>query len=273
MLQNIITSTKSFAATMLADIDGTVSTPGHADNSSASVTMNSLEISRLTKKEHKHVIRDINTMLSHIGDGPKMDQAHITKDSRGYISQILLSSLLTQTLVTGYSVPLRYRVLQRLNELEAEDAKPTTFEDLLLAYTEQMTKMNKKISEDAEKVRFYDEMTGTENLFNPCAAGKLFGIGRNNYLQLLRDHNVLMSRPNRINMPYQQYIDAGLFEVKLGDYRDRKTGKIEAKAHPMLTGKGVIWFEKFMNQNIQATLQLDPPDRNQFAVSGPKHHH
>ncbi|MHC8337578.1 phage antirepressor KilAC domain-containing protein [Pseudomonas sp. HLT2-19-2] len=218
----------------------------YSGDTATPITMSSLEIAKLTGKEHKHVIRDIKTMLLEVGDGPILDHVHKVKDARGYTSEIKLPGILTQTLITGYSIPLRYRVLQRLNELEVEAAKPVTFGHLLLDYT---ARLEQKISEDADKVEFYETMTGTENLFNPVTASKLFGTGRTSYLQYLRDHKILMSRPNRINMPYQKYMDAGLFEVKLGDYENSKTGEAEAKAHPMLTGKGVIWLKQFIDQN------------------------
>jgi phage antirepressor YoqD-like protein len=218
----------------------------YSGDTATPITMSSLEIAKLTGKEHKHVIRDIKAMLLEVGDDPILDHVHKVKDARGYTSEIKLPRILTQTLITGYSIPLRYRVLQRLNELEVEAAKPVTFGHLLLDYTERL---EQKISEDGDKVEFYDNMTGTEDLFNPITASKLFDTGRTSYLQYLRGHKILMSRPHRINMPYQKYLEAGLFEVKLGDYKNPKTGEIEAKAHPMLTGKGVIWLKQFIDQN------------------------
>lgn len=223
--------------------EGSVDYFGHT---ATPITMGSMEIAKLTGKEHKHVIRDIKAMLPEVGDDPVLDHVHEVRDARGYTSEIKLPRILTHTLITGYSTSLRYRVLQRLNELEVEAAKPVTVGHFLLDYT---GRLEQKISEDAEKVEFYDNLTDAKDLFNPITASKIFGTGRTSYLQYLRDHKILMSRPHRINMPYQKYMEAGFFEVKLGDYKNLKTGEIEAKAHPMLTGKGVIWLKQFIDQN------------------------
>lgn len=50
------------------------------------MTMSSKEISRLTGKYRKHVIRDIRTMLADLdsADGPKMDHLKIESDTCDY---------------------------------------------------------------------------------------------------------------------------------------------------------------------------------------------
>ena len=102
--------------------------------------MSSLEITELTGKEHKHVIRDIRTMLDelekdgpnldHEKDGPDLDHLpdgpelnHLQgyredKDERGYTACFYLNKELTYTLLTGYSVTLRNKVVKRWMALE-----------------------------------------------------------------------------------------------------------------------------------------------------------
>jgi phage regulator Rha-like protein len=82
------------------------------------LTMSSREIADLTGKRHDHVIRDIRKMLSDLGEtspqiwgkvqtgaGRPMDVASLPKD-------------LTLTLVAGYDVKLRKRIIDRWLELE-----------------------------------------------------------------------------------------------------------------------------------------------------------
>lgn len=87
-------------------------------NSSAA-TMSSREIAVLCEKEHTHVLRDIRAML---------DQLEITessfgssyKDSTGRkLPCFNLPKDLTLTLVSGYNVVLRKRIIDRMTELEA----------------------------------------------------------------------------------------------------------------------------------------------------------
>ncbi|HBN9749858.1 Rha family transcriptional regulator [Pseudomonas aeruginosa] len=89
------------------------------------VTMTSREIAELTGKQHKHVIRDIREMLDALEkDGPVLGHVREEKDSRGYTENFHLDRELTETLVTGYSIPLRHKVIRRLHELEEQVAQP-----------------------------------------------------------------------------------------------------------------------------------------------------
>ncbi|WP_213152649.1 Rha family transcriptional regulator [Pseudomonas aeruginosa] len=89
------------------------------------VTMTSREIAELTGKQHKHVIRDIREMLDALEkDGPVLGHVREDKDSRGYTENFHLDRELTETLVTGYSIPLRHKVIRRLHQLEEQVAQP-----------------------------------------------------------------------------------------------------------------------------------------------------
>ncbi len=83
-----------------------------------SMTMSSLEIAELTGKQPSNVGRDIRKMLTDLGDDSKLNHVHEEKDARGYTKAYHLDRELTQTLITGYSAPLRLKVIRRLNELE-----------------------------------------------------------------------------------------------------------------------------------------------------------
>lgn len=93
------------------------------------VTMSSRDIAELTGKLHKNVIRDIREMLEALKkDGSDLIHVRETLDARGYTTAFHLDRELTETLITGYSIPLRHRVINRLHELESrlrelEDAK------------------------------------------------------------------------------------------------------------------------------------------------------
>ncbi|TCL26804.1 phage regulator Rha-like protein [Azotobacter chroococcum] len=83
------------------------------------VTMSSREIAKLTGKEHKNVLRDIREMLDALEkDGSDLSHVGEDKDARGYTKQFHLDRELTETLVTGYSIPLRHKVIRRIHELE-----------------------------------------------------------------------------------------------------------------------------------------------------------
>jgi anti-repressor protein len=59
------------------------------------------------------------------------------------------------------------------------------------------------------KAQMHDLFLAADNAQDMGTVAKAVGIGRNKLFQLLRERNILMSN----NLPYQQYIDRGYFEV------------------------------------------------------------
>ena len=96
-----------------------------AQQDKAPLTMSSREIAELTGKQHKDVIRDIRVMLDALQkDGAELRHVREDKDARGYTAMFHLNRELTDTLLTGYSIPLRRKVIARWHELEAKVAQP-----------------------------------------------------------------------------------------------------------------------------------------------------
>lgn len=87
------------------------------------LTMSSREIAELTGKQHQHVRHDIEAMLSAL----ELDASsfgHVYRDSKNRAqSEFLLPKDLTLTLVAGYNVKLRKKIIDRWIELE-EGVKP-----------------------------------------------------------------------------------------------------------------------------------------------------
>lgn len=83
------------------------------------LTMSSRDIAELTGKEHKHVLRDCLTMFEELGLDPVGYAQSWTHPQNGQLyTEYLLPKDLVETLITGYSIKLRYQVIQRLHELE-----------------------------------------------------------------------------------------------------------------------------------------------------------
>lgn len=83
-------------------------------------TMSSREIAELCDKQHDNVLRDTRKMLQDIGiDGLKFEGMY--RDAYGREKNCFnLPKDLTVTLITGYRVDLRYKVIKRLEELETQ---------------------------------------------------------------------------------------------------------------------------------------------------------
>lgn len=86
--------------------------------------MSSQKIAALTGKDHKNVKRDIERMLVELGvDALRFERIYKNSMNRDQ-TEYVLDRELTETLLTGYSAPLRRTVNQRWRELESSVAAP-----------------------------------------------------------------------------------------------------------------------------------------------------
>ncbi|MDI3356885.1 Rha family transcriptional regulator [Pseudomonas sp. UYIF39] len=144
------------------------------------LTMSSVEIHKLTGKQHAHVMRDIEKMLEDLNEGgaSRFGASYFSEQNKS-LPCFKLPRRETDILLTGYSVPLRAKVIDRWRELEAEVAKPqfvvpTTFaaalrlagelEEQRLVLTHQVEVQGVKIAEDAPKVEVYHKIADSRGL-------------------------------------------------------------------------------------------------------------
>lgn len=172
--------------------------------STAAQTMSSREIAELTGKEHKNVIRDIRAMLDALrDDGSELSHVREDQDARGYTSAFHLDRELTETLLTGYSVPLRRKVIARWHELEAKAVAPSAPAQLSrlqlieiamqaeterLALEEKAIKLEEKITEQAPKVEALERFSGNDGRHNTRNASKLLGVPEKKVIAWLLTH-------------------------------------------------------------------------------------
>lgn len=110
-----------------------------------------------------------------------------------------------------------------------------------------------KIEADAPKVLFADAVVGSKST---CLIGELakiisqngYPIGQNRLFQWLRDNSYLGKHGERYNIPNQQYVEMGLFELKKG-VRSGNDGVMKVTMTTKVTGKGQQYFiNKFLNR-------------------------
>lgn len=109
-----------------------------------------------------------------------------------------------------------------------------------------------KIKEDAPLVGFANALLTAKT---SCLIGELakiisqngYPIGQNRLFEWLRDNGYLGKHGERRNIPNQQYVEMGLFEIKKG-VRSGNDGVLYETKTPKITVKGQQYFiNKFLN--------------------------
>lgn len=247
--------------------------------------MSTRVISELTARDHKNVLRDTRIQLLMLLAGDTMRSLHkqiggvneplsrfvgdnnlryfeiyvagsdlsheqnqgfsVIKDERGYMVEILLSKEHTITLLTGYDVEARHKVVKRWQELEQQQSfvVPQTFGEALRLAADQQDQIAQQRAElalAAPKVEFVDRYvqanTGSKGFRQVC---KLLGAKENEFRAFLKETGV-MYMLGREWTPYGHHIDAGRFETKAGvaEHGDNSHAYNQA----MFTAKGVSWI-------------------------------
>ena len=117
--------------------------------------MSSRDIADLTNKEHKNVVRDIESMLNQL-KLDKLNFEHIYKDTMNREQrEYLLNKDLTLTLISGYSIPLRHKIIQRWQQIESQIKELTQTEILVIASQRllEIERQNQQIEKELNEVK------------------------------------------------------------------------------------------------------------------------
>lgn len=132
--------------------------------------------------------------------------------------------------------------------------------DLLIAIATQLkeektknTELQQKIEADKPKTIFADAVaTSTTSILVGDLAKLIcqngYTIGQKRLFEWLRKNGYLIKSGCSYNMPKQQYVEQGLFEVKESTWQN-PDGSIRVNKTTKVTGKGQIYFvNKFLNE-------------------------
>lgn len=123
---------------------------------------------------------------------------------------------------------------------------------MVIAAEEENQRLQIEAKENEHKVLFTNAVIGSAS---SCLIGELakvisqngHTIGQNRLFDWLRDNGYLGKNGERRNVPNQQYIEQGLFELKKG-VRTGIDGVIHTTLTTKVTGKGQVYFvSKFMS--------------------------
>lgn len=115
----------------------------------------------------------------------------------------------------------------------------------------RLAEQSAQMEEDAPKVAFANAVIASKS---SCLIGELAklitqngkAIGQNRLFVWMRSHGYLGTRGEQYNIPHQQYIEQGLFELKKG-VRSGSDGVMKTTITPKVTAKGQQYFiNKFL---------------------------
>ncbi|EFH7974178.1 phage regulatory protein/antirepressor Ant [Escherichia coli] len=208
---------------------------------SAFPSMSSLEIAELCDKRHDNVMADIRNMLNQLSiSSPEFSGDY--RDDRGRSYPLFhLPKDLCLTLVSGYSVVLRKRIIDRWLELEngPQVSVPQSLpEALRLAadLAEQKERLTQELAAAAPKVEFVDRYVDASGSMSFRQVAKLLKAKEPEFRAFLLD-NKIMYRLGGGLTPYSHHTDAGRFEVKTGTAAVSNHAFSQAR----FTAKGVQW--------------------------------
>jgi anti-repressor protein len=218
------------------------------------LTMSSREIAELTNKEHRNVKRDIKNMLEQLNISVlSFEQTYKDVQNKQQI-EYLLPKKYIECLLTGYSIPLRMKVIDRMHELEEivnqQPLKLPTSKELALMVIqaeEEKEKLQLEVDYLKPKAEFHDMAVDIHGAVSVGQAAKTLGTGRNRLLQLMRQSKWI----NRRNEPYQDKIEQGLLDVKLSNWEHPEKG-IQEVITTLVTGKGITKLTKMLSTKLVA---------------------
>ena len=199
-------------------------------------TMSSREIAQLCEKEHFNVKRDCEVMFKGLQlDALKFEGIYFDSLNRQQ-TEYLLDEELTMTLVTGYNIVLRNRVIKRWKELENRELSKMEILQMALESEQQKLVLQTQLELQAPKVAFVDkyvESTGNKT-FRQVA--KLLQIKEPTFREFLKK-NKIMYQLNGEWAAYSNHTDAGRFYVKTG-----VSNSGHAFNQVLFTPKGIEWI-------------------------------
>lgn len=205
-------------------------------------TMSTRVIAELCEKEHFNVKRDCEVMFKGLQlDALKFEGIYFDSMNRQQ-TEYLLDEELTMTLVTGYNIVLRNRVIKRWKELESQLSQPS------YAIDDPIERAKKWIEEEkqkqavihqleiaAPKVAFVDKYVAGNGNKTFRQVAKLLQIKEYKFREFL-ESNRIMYKLNGEWTAYQNHVDAKRFHVKTG-----VSDSGHAFNHALFTPKGVEW--------------------------------
>ena len=219
--------------------------------------MTSLEISEITGKRHDQILRDIRDEIE------KLEKQGIGAEHIFVLGEYLdknnqkrpmfnLTKEGVLQLAARYDAVVRFKLIEK-----ATKPREYTQKELLLMQLKSIEKIEKlqlenkqqaqQLIEQAPKVEFYNDVTGSETTAEIGTVAKILGfknVGRNILFDILRKQGILKAD----NIPYQRYVDNGYFRVIESKWNDYVTGDVKISFKTVVYQKGIEYIAKMLKE-------------------------
>ncbi|QOF81948.1 phage regulatory protein/antirepressor Ant [Variovorax sp. 38R] len=221
--------------------------------------MSSREIADLTGRDHDNVRRDIKNMAEQLS---LSFEEKVEPSTGGRPSRIfLLPKRETLILVSGYSVELRARIIDRWQELEAGAPPALNMRDprQLVTAALQLIEVNqelqatidqqqRKIDDDAPKVDGFERIARSDGSLCITDAAKTLQVQPRSLTQLLQEKGWIYRRPMGSGwLAYQDRIQSGHMEHKVTT-GEKSDGREWSNTQARITPKGLAKLAEIVRQ-------------------------
>jgi Rha family phage regulatory protein len=241
-----------------------------ATMNTAPVSMTSREIAELTGKRHDNVLLDIKAMLVELGfHSPEFSGQY--KDATGRtLPMFKLPKRETLILVSGYSVPMRAKIIDRVAELEAQASQPTIqlpdFSNPAAAARAWANAVEQKqvlqmeaaqtqqlLSTAQPKAEALDRIAQADGTMNITNTAKTLQMPPKKFFLWLQEHQWIYRRAGgRGWVGYQTRIQAGLLEHKVTTV-ERGDGSVKTVEQVLVTAKGLAKLAMVIGQSAEVS--------------------
>ena len=222
----------------------------------------SLMVAEVFGKEHARVMRDIRELgCSEDFRLGNFAESSYTNAQGREMPRIFMTEQGFTLLAMGYtgSEAMNFKEtyiaeFDRMRESLSRPRELTRLELIELARDAELARLEteKKNAEleyqlriQEPKVALYDVAMQAVNAQPIGTVAKSLSVGPNKLFAFLREHHILISQGAKYNLPYQEYLDRGYFEVRQYTIT-HKTSGIENKTQTLVTPKGVAYIHKLL---------------------------